>query len=35
MARRGSTWLALSAEERRALREHDHVALFRLGAHPF
>ena len=30
-----STWLALSAEERRALVEHDHVALFRLGAHPF
>jgi hypothetical protein len=23
-----STWLAFSDEERRALREHDHVALF-------
>ena len=22
-------------EERQALREHDHVALFELGAHPF
>jgi hypothetical protein len=30
-----STWLAFTAEERRALREHDHVALFELGAHPF
>ncbi len=30
-----STWLEFSAEERRALREQDHVALFRLGAHPF
>jgi hypothetical protein len=30
-----STWLAFTDEERRALREHDHVALFRLGAHPF
>ena len=30
-----STWLAFEAEERRALREHDHVALFRMGAHPF
>ena len=30
-----STWLALTEEERRALQEHDHVALFDLGAHPF
>jgi hypothetical protein len=30
-----STWLAFTEEERRALREHDHVALFRMGAHPF
>jgi hypothetical protein len=30
-----STWLAFDDEERRALREHDHVALFELGAHPF
>jgi hypothetical protein len=30
-----STWLSFTAAERRALREHDHVALFQLGAHPF
>lgn len=30
-----STWLAFEEDERRALREHDHVALFELGAHPF
>src|SRR6185437_5394319 len=30
-----STWLAFSEEERRALRSHDHVALFGMGAHPF
>ncbi|HZX01730.1 hypothetical protein [Kribbella sp.] len=30
-----STWLAFTDEERKALREHDHVALFELGAHPF
>ena len=30
-----STWLAFNDEERRALREHDHVALFEMGAHPF
>ncbi len=30
-----STWLAFTQEERRALREHDHVALFEMGAHPF
>ena len=30
-----STWLAFGEPERRALREHDHVALFELGAHPF
>ena len=29
-----STWLAFDPEERRALQEHDHVALFGLGAHP-
>jgi hypothetical protein len=30
-----STWLTFTDDERRALREHDHVALFGLGAHPF
>ncbi|MEV4262820.1 hypothetical protein [Kribbella sp. NPDC049584] len=30
-----STWLSFTDEERKALREHDHVALFGLGAHPF
>jgi hypothetical protein len=30
-----STWLAFTEEERRALQEQDHVALFELGAHPF
>ena len=30
-----STWLAFTEDERRALREHDHVALFGMGAHPF
>jgi hypothetical protein len=30
-----STWQQFTGEERRALREHDHVALFGLGAHPF
>jgi hypothetical protein len=30
-----TTWLAFSEEERRALREHDHVTLFQMGAHPF
>src|SRR5579875_1033411 len=30
-----STWLEFSEEERRALREQDHVALFQMGAHPF
>ena len=30
-----STWLAFTEAERRALREHDHVALFEMGAHPF
>jgi hypothetical protein len=30
-----STWLAFTDEERAALRDHDHVALFDLGAHPF
>jgi hypothetical protein len=30
-----STWLEFTDEERRALREHDHVRLFELGAHPF
>jgi len=33
--RERSTWLAFEDEERRALREHDHVALFGMGAHPF
>ncbi len=30
-----STWLEFTELERRALREHDHVALFEMGAHPF
>ncbi len=30
-----STWLAFTDAERRAIAEHDHVALFELGAHPF
>lgn len=30
-----TTWLTLSDDERRALVEHDHVALFEMGAHPF
>ena len=28
-------WLAFTEDERRALREHDHVTLFQMGAHPF
>jgi hypothetical protein len=34
-AAEASTWLEFTEEERRALREHDHVALFGMGAHPF
>ena len=30
-----STWLAFTPDERRALANHDHVALFEMGAHPF
>ena len=30
-----SSWLAFDDDERQALREHDHVALFTMGAHPF
>jgi hypothetical protein len=30
-----STWLEFTDEERTALGEHDHVALFQMGAHPF
>jgi hypothetical protein len=30
-----TTWLSFTEDERRALREQDHVALFELGAHPF
>ncbi|HEY2441951.1 MAG TPA: hypothetical protein VGI31_02345 [Streptosporangiaceae bacterium] len=30
-----STWLSFTEEERQALRDQDHVALFGLGAHPF
>jgi hypothetical protein len=30
-----STWLAFTDDERRALVEQDHVALFEMGAHPF
>jgi hypothetical protein len=35
VAGEASTWLSFTDEERRALTEHDHVALFQLGAHPF
>ncbi len=34
-AQERSTWLAFTEEERQALRGHDHVALFGMGAHPF
>jgi len=30
-----TTWLSFTEEERKALREHDHVTLFQMGAHPF
>jgi hypothetical protein len=30
-----STWLAFTDDERTALAQHDHVTLFRMGAHPF
>ena len=30
-----STWLSFSDGERKALREHDHVTLFEMGADPF
>ncbi|MCW2696174.1 MAG: uncharacterized protein JWR62_1259 [Modestobacter sp.] len=30
-----TTWLSFTEEERTALREHDHVTLFQMGAHPF
>ena len=30
-----TTWLSFTDDERRALREQDHVTLFRMGAHPF
>jgi hypothetical protein len=30
-----STWLAFTDAEREALRSHDHVTLFEVGAHPF
>jgi hypothetical protein len=30
-----TTWLSFTDRERAALREHDHVALFEMGAHPF
>jgi hypothetical protein len=30
-----STWLAFTDAEREALATHDHIALFRMGAHPF
>jgi hypothetical protein len=30
-----STWLRFEDEEREALKAHDYVGLFRLGAHPF
>ncbi len=30
-----STWLSFTDAEREALRTHDHVRLFEMGAHPF
>jgi hypothetical protein len=30
-----STWLAFTDDERQALVAQDHIALFRMGAHPF
>ena len=30
-----TTWLSFTEDERGALRRHDHVALFEMGAHPF
>jgi hypothetical protein len=30
-----TTWLAFTEDERQALRAHDHVTLFQMGAHPF
>ena len=30
-----SSWLSFTEDERRVLREQDHVALFQMGAHPF
>ena len=30
-----STWLSFEDHEREALKAHDHVALFEMGAHPF
>jgi len=35
LAAEKSTWLEFTGEERQALRTHDHVTLFQLGAHPF
>ena len=35
VAGEASTWLSFTDDERRALAEHDHVALFAMGAHPF
>ena len=35
VAGEASTWLSFTEEERDALSAHDHVAPFRLGAHPF
>jgi hypothetical protein len=31
----GAPGLAFDEDERRALRDHDHVAPFEMGAHPF
>jgi hypothetical protein len=30
-----TTWLSFTEDERAALRTHDHVTLFQMGAHPF
>ena len=35
VGREQGSWLTLDDHERAALKAHDHVALFEMGAHPF
>ena len=35
IAGEATTWLSFTEDEREALRTHDHVKLFEMGAHPF